>query len=54
MRFSMCLRCSLLTEHPFLGNTTDIDIVFVHAEEPQVSREILPVTAEVHLDLRHR
>jgi hypothetical protein len=44
---------SLLAEAPFLGNTTDIDIVFVHAEEPKPKREILPVTAEVHLDIRH-
>jgi hypothetical protein len=44
---------SLLTENPFLGNTTDIDIVLVHAEKPRVHREILPVTPEVHLDIIH-
>jgi len=44
---------SLLTEDPFLGNATDIDLVFVHAAEPAVRRELLPLTAEVHLDLRH-
>lgn len=44
---------SLLTENPFLGNTTDIDIVLVHADEPKVPREILAVTPEVHLDIRH-
>ncbi len=44
---------SLLTDDPFLGNTADIDIVFVHAGEPKVRREIIPLTAEVHLDISH-
>ena len=44
---------SLLGPDPFLGNATDIDIVFVHAGEPEVRREIQAVTAEVHLDIRH-
>ncbi len=44
---------SLLGPDPFLGSTTDIDIVFVHAGEPEVRREIQAVTAEVHLDIRH-
>ena len=45
---------SLLTEDPFLGHATDIDLVFVHDDPPQVRREIQPVTAEVHLDIFHR
>ena len=44
---------SLCTDNPFLGNTTDIDIVFVHEERTGVHREILPLTAEVHLDIVH-
>jgi hypothetical protein len=44
---------SLLTENPFLGNATDIDLVFVHAKEPKVRREIVALTPEVHLDIRH-
>jgi hypothetical protein len=44
---------SLRTENPFLGNTTDIDIVLVHAGQPKVRREILPVTPEIHLDIVH-
>jgi len=44
---------SLLTDNPLLGNTTDIDIVFVHAGKPAVHREILPLTPEVHLDIVH-
>jgi hypothetical protein len=44
---------SVCTDNPFLGNTTDIDIVFVHAGLPRVHREILPLTPEVHLDIIH-
>jgi hypothetical protein len=44
---------SLRSENPFLGNSTDIDIVFVHAGQPKVRREILPVTPEIHLDIVH-
>jgi hypothetical protein len=44
---------SLLTENPFLGTATDIDLVFVHGKEPRVRREIVAITPEVHLDIRH-
>jgi hypothetical protein len=44
---------SLRSENPFLGNSTDIDIVLVHAGQPKVRREILPLSAEVHLDIIH-
>ena len=44
---------SLLSENPFLGSSTDIDIVLVHAGQPKVRREILPVTPEIHLDIVH-
>ena len=44
---------SLRTEAPFLGKATDIDIVFVHAGEPKIRREIIPLTPEVHLDIVH-
>ena len=44
---------SLRSENPFLGNSTDIDIVLVHAGQPKVRREILPVTPEIHLDIVH-
>jgi hypothetical protein len=44
---------SLRTDNPFLGNSTDIDIVLVHSQEPAVRREIVAVTPEVHLDIRH-
>ena len=44
---------SLRSDNPFLGNTADIDIVFVHAGRPEIRREIIPLTPEVHLDIRH-
>ena len=44
---------SLRTENPFLGNATDIDIIFVHAGEPNIRREIVPLTPEIHLDIVH-
>ncbi len=44
---------SLRAENPFLGSTTDIDIVLVHAGQPKVRREIVPVTPEIHLDIIH-
>jgi len=44
---------SLRSENPFLGKSTDIDIVLVHAGQPKVRREILPVTPEIHLDIVH-
>jgi hypothetical protein len=44
---------SLRSDNPFLGNTTDIDIVFVHAGEPKIRREIIPLTPEIHLDIFH-
>ncbi|MDO8567374.1 MAG: hypothetical protein Q7R57_01515, partial [Dehalococcoidales bacterium] len=44
---------SLRSDNPFLGNSTDIDIVLVHAGQPKVRREILPVTPEIHLDIVH-
>ena len=44
---------SLRSENPFLGNSTDIDIVLVHGGQPKVRREILPVTSEISLDIIH-
>lgn len=45
---------SLLSEYPFLGGSTDIDLVFVHNDEPKVRREILPLSKEIHLDIQHK
>ena len=44
---------SLRTENPFLGNATDVDIVYVHAGEPKIRREIIALTPEIHLDIFH-
>jgi hypothetical protein len=44
---------SLRSENPFLGNTTDIDIVYIHADEPRVRREIVSLTPEIHFDIIH-
>jgi len=44
---------SLLNENPFLGGSTDIDIVLVHAGKTPIPREIVPITPEVHLDIIH-
>ena len=45
---------SLRSENPFLGNTTDIDIVFIHAGKPKVRREIVALTPEIHLAVCRR
>lgn len=45
---------SLLRPDPLLGGAGDIDLVIVHAEAPAVCREIVPLTAEVHIDILHR
>lgn len=44
---------SLLKDEPLLGNTTDIDLVFVHPFQPSVRREIVPLTTEIHLDIKY-
>ena len=37
-----------------LGGTTDIDLVFVHIKQPGAAREIVKLTPDFHLDIRHR
>ena len=45
---------SMITEeNPFLGGAADVDLVFIHIGDPEVSREILRMTDEVHLDIAH-
>ena len=36
-----------------LGGSTDIDLIFVHKEEPALKREVLRVTYEISLDIEH-
>lgn len=44
---------SVLTPEPLIGGTTDIDMVFVHKENPPVDREVLRVSYEISLDIQH-
>jgi hypothetical protein len=37
-----------------LGGTADIDIIFVHADEPPAKREFVKLTPDFHLDISHR
>ena len=39
---------------PLLGGTTDIDIIFVHADEPLLRREFIKLTPDFHVDISHR
>jgi len=45
---------SLLSDNPFLGGATDIDLVFIHNVEPKQRRELVPLSHEIHLDIQHR
>lgn len=44
---------SIIDDLPLLGGTADIDLVFVHDQEPSEPREIARLTPDVHLDLAH-
>ena len=39
---------------PMLGGTADIDIIFVHKEEPKHRREFVRLTPDFHVDISHR
>ena len=39
---------------PMLGGTADIDIIFVHKEEPKHRREFVRLTPDFHVDIGHR
>ncbi len=43
---------SMLTDSPLLGDTTDIDLVFVHVGLTE-EREFLRLTEDIHLDIQH-
>lgn len=45
---------SLLTNDPMLGGTADIDLVFVHKNQPHIKREFKKLTPDFHLDITHR
>jgi hypothetical protein len=45
---------SMVTEEsPLLGGAADIDLVFIHVGDPQLPREILRLTDDIHLDIAH-
>ena len=44
---------SVSETEPLLGGSTDIDMVFVHKEDPPLKREVLRVTYEISLDIEH-
>ena len=39
---------------PLLGGTADIDIIFVHKDEPKHRREFVKLTPDFHVDINHR
>jgi len=45
---------SLRHADPFLGGSTDVDLVIVHETRPGIGREFAPLPAAVHLDILHR
>ena len=46
---------SILSEQdPFLGGSTDIDLVFIHIGDPEISDEILPLNDNIHYDILHQ
>jgi hypothetical protein len=45
---------SLLSEEPLLGGVTDIDLVLVTANKPPMTREIVALTPDFHLDISFR
>lgn len=44
---------SLVEEEDFPGDTTDIDLVFIHNTEPSSEREVIPLADNYHLDVLH-
>ncbi len=44
---------SMVTDDPFIGGSTDIDLFFVHAGQPVVSREVRYLNDDVTLDIAH-
>lgn len=44
---------SLLEGDYMLGGTADIDLFFVHFSRPEIEREIVRLTDEIHLDIAH-
>ncbi len=43
---------SMLSENPFMGNTTDIDLLVIYDGEPPREREVLKLSNDIHIDIR--
>jgi hypothetical protein len=50
---SIYMTGTLLGDHYMLGGAADIDLSFIHLDEPPQEREIVRLTDEVHLDIAH-
>jgi hypothetical protein len=44
---------SMLSDNPFMGNATDIDLLVIYDGEPPHEREILKLSNEIHIDIRY-
>ncbi|KUK46353.1 MAG: hypothetical protein XD73_0774 [Anaerolinea thermophila] len=44
---------SLTKDALFIGDATDIDLVFIHNTEPASAREVIPLADNYHLDILH-
>lgn len=42
-----------MEEEPFLGESTDIDLVFIHEYAIETAREAIPITDEISFDIVH-
>jgi hypothetical protein len=44
---------SVASGEPILGGTADIDLVLIHQDPPAAAREVVPLSADIHLDIAH-
>lgn len=44
---------SVARSDPILGGAADIDLILIHADEPQTSREVVQLSDQFHLDISH-
>jgi len=43
---------SMLSDNPFMGNSTDIDLLVIYKGVPPHEREVLKISNEIHIDIR--
>ncbi len=44
---------SMLEEEYLLGETTDLDLYYLHSENVRMDREVIPLTEDIHFDIVH-